>query len=253
MITLIGDIGNTEIKLCLINSKYQIIKRSNISKKKVYKDKYIKKEFFKFIGNKKISKTSLFSSVVPSAFNIIKKIIFKKFKTKILEIKKIPLDDIIKIKVNKKQVGSDRISNAIASHYLYKSNCIVIDFGTATTFDIIKNGIYHGGVISPGIKISLETLVNKAEQIPTFSIKKTLNVVGKNTVNALRAGFFWGYVGLINNIIVLIKKETKCNFKIILTGGFSHLFKESLKYKVLIDKDITIKGLIEVLKFKKFK
>ena len=109
---------------------------------------------------------------------------------------------------------------------------------------MIKN-IYHGGVIAPGVKLSLNTLTDKATQIPNINLKKTKKVIGLNTISAVRAGFFWGYEGLIDNIINLIKKETKMSFKIIITGGLSNLFKNSIKAKVILDKEITIKGLIK--------
>ena len=123
-----------------------------------------------------------------------------------------------------------------------------MDFGTATTFDVVIGNVYKGGVIAPGLNISLNTLINKASLIPKLNLKKVKNVVGKNTAEAVRSGFFWGYVGLINNIIELIKKETKKSFKIIITGGFSSLFVNSLKFKVIIDKNITLKGLIKSAK-----
>ena len=251
MYTLVGDIGNTDIKLCLLNKNFKIIKKITFDKHHVKSKTYFKKKINLLIKNKNTNKFSLFSSVVPSVFNIIKNVLIKDFKIKIIELKKVNFNKIIKIKANQKQVGSDRIANAVGSYYYYKSNCIIIDFGTATTFDIVINGAYRGGIIAPGIKLSLETLVKSAEQIPLFKITKINNVIGKNTISALRSGFYWGYLGLINNIMQLVKKETKSNFKIILTGGFSYLFKNSLKYKAIIDKDITIKGLIKILKIKK--
>ena len=155
---------------------------------------------------------------------------------------------MIKLNVNKKQIGSDRIANAIGSYHKYKSNCIVLDFGTATTFDVIKGGVYLGGIIAPGINLSLIALSSRAEQIPVFTLKKTIKVIGNNTISALRSGFYWGYAGLIENILKLIKKQTKTNYKIILTGGFASLFKNSIKTKVFVDKDITMKGLTRLLK-----
>ena len=131
----------------------------------------------------------------------------------------------------------------------YKFNCIVLDFGTATTFDVVtKNGIYNGGIIAPGVNLSLKSLVNSADQIPVFSIKKQNKIIGKNTVEALRSGFYWGYVGLINNIILKIEKETKKKYRVIFTGGYADLFKTSIKRPFTIDKDITIKGIIEIFR-----
>ena len=154
---------------------------------------------------------------------------------------------MIKIKVNKKQVGSDRLANAIGVMN-NKENFIILDFGTATTFDVVINNVYHGGVIAPGVKLSLNNLVKTANQIPFFELKKINKVIGNNTLSALRSGFYLGYSGLINNILNLIIKETKLKYKIILTGGLANLFKNSISSKVIIDKDITIKGLIYLLK-----
>ena len=151
------------------------------------------------------------------------------------------------IKVNYKQVGSDRLANAI-SLANNKDNFIILDFGTATTFDIVEKKYYRGGIIAPGVKISLDTLSDKASLIPQIDLKKIRNIVGNNTISAVRSGFFWGYIGLIDNIINLIKKETRKSFKVIITGGFSNLFKNSIKTKASHNQDITIKGLIKISK-----
>ena len=147
------------------------------------------------------------------------------------------------------QVGSDRIANAIGVYKRYKSNCIVLDFGTATTFDVInKNGVYNGGIIAPGVNLSLKSLVSAADQIPSFSIIKQKKIIGKNTIEALRSGFYWGYSGLINNIILKIEKDTKKKYKIIFTGGYADLFTKSIKRSFVVDRNITIKGIIEIFK-----
>ena len=246
---LIGDIGNSETKICLVNSKYKILKRLILPTKKINKI-FLLKKFNLMIKKKNIIKKSLFCSVVPDKFTIIKSYIQKNFNSKCYELKNLNLNKIIKIKVDKKQVGSDRLANSIA--VMSKKNFIILDLGTATTFDVVIGNVYNGGVIAPGINISLNTLIKKATLIPQINLKKIKNVIGKNTLTAVRSGFFWGYVGLINNIIELIKKETKKSFKIIITGGFSNLFVNSLKYKVTIDKNITLKGLIRSAKFFNF-
>ena len=110
------------------------------------------------------------------------------------------------------------------------------------------NKTYRGGVIAPGIKLSLNTLSDKATLIPKVNLKKIKKVVGVDTISAVRSGFFWGYAGLIDNIVNLIKKETNKSFKLVITGGFSDLFKESIKTKLIKDKEITIKGLIKISK-----
>ena len=243
---LIGDIGNTDTKICLLNSNYRIIKRLILPTKKINNTLLFKK--LKFIINKKaFVNKSLFCSVVPSKFLLIKFFLQKNLNIKVIELKNLNLIKIMKIKVNRKQVGSDRLANSIAV-ISKKSNYIILDFGTATTFDVIIGNVYIGGVIAPGVNISLKTLINKATLIPKLNLKKIRKVIGKNTVNAVRSGFFWGYVGLINNIVELIKKETKKSFKIVITGGFSTLFVNSLRFKVITDKDITLKGLIKTAK-----
>jgi len=239
---IVGDIGNTETKICLVNSKNIIIKRVTLITKKINYPLLRKFLAILSLKNKVIDKC-LFCSVVPKSFNEIKSFFNKTYKIKCHELKKLKLNKLIKIKVNYKQIGSDRLANAI-SVINNKDNFIILDFGTATTFDVLIKNTYHGGVIAPGVKLSLDTLTDKATQIPKISLKKTNKVVGLNTISAVRAGFFWGYEGLIDNIVNLIKKETKMSFKIIITGGFSNLFKNSTKTKVTLNKDITINGLI---------
>ena len=247
---LIGDIGNSDTKICLLNSNYRIVKRFVLPTKKI--NKALLKRKLNFIIKKKIFiNKSLFCSVVPNQFLLIKSFIQKNLKSKCIELKNLNLNKVIKIKVNRKQVGSDRLANSIAV-ISKRKNYIILDFGTATTFDVVIGNIYRGGVIAPGVNISLNTLINKATLIPTLNLKKIKKVIGKNTVSSVRSGFFWGYVGLINNIIELIKKETKKSFKIIITGGFSSLFVNSLRFKVVIDKDITLKGLIKSAKLFNF-
>ena len=111
---------------------------------------------------------------------------------------------------------------------------------------IIASGgiVAPGGIIAPGVKLSLNTLIDKATLIPKLNLKKVKKVIGLNTISAVRSGFFWGYKGLIDNFVNLIKKETRKSFKIIITGGFSHLFINSINTKVTFNKDITIKGLL---------
>ena len=243
---LIGDIGNTETKIFLFNEKLKLKKKwtiSTISLTNTYLDSKIKLTITEILKIKKI----LFSSVVPNAFQLIKKFLIKKNKKlKIYELKQINLKKLINLKVNRKQVGSDRIANAIGVINNNK-NYIVIDFGTATTFDVIIDKTYLGGVIAPGVKLSLENLSNKASLIPKIKLSKISNVIGTNTSEAVKSGFFWGYLGLIDNIIKLIKKQSRKQFKIVLTGGLSHLFKNTIKGKSVIEKDLTITGLKKVI------
>ncbi len=243
---ILGDIGNTETKLCIVSKNNKIIKKIIFLTKSV-NNKQLNSVFKKNkIQLNKIKKI-LFCSVVPKTFALIKNFLSKKVKLKCLEVKKLNLKSFIKVKVDYKQVGSDRITNAI-SLMNNKDNFIILDFGTATTFDVLIKNTYHGGIIAPGVRLSLNTLSDKATLIPKINLKKINKVIGNNTVSAVRSGFFWGYAGLIDNIINLIKKETGKTFKVIITGGFSKLFKNSIKTKAIHNQDITIKGLIKISK-----
>jgi type III pantothenate kinase len=245
---IIGDIGNTETKICLFNNKKKLLKKKIFSTTNIYNFNLNKN--LKFIipyGNK--TKEIVFSSVVPEVFIYIKKFMKKKFKLDAKELKQYNLEKILKIDVNKKQVGSDRIANAI-SVINNKDNFIILDFGTATTFDVVLKNRYKGGIIAPGVNLSLKTLVEKARLIPNTKLIKIKNIIGKNTQNAVRSGFYWGYQGLIENIINLIEKKNKKKYKIIFTGGLSHLFKNTIKKKIKIDKDLTIKGLLKLVDLK---
>ena len=243
---ILGDIGNTETKVFLVSSNNKIIKKITFLTKNIDQIK-LNKFFNNFIFDYKKIKKILFCSVVPKSFNLIKKYLSKKTKIKCHEVKKLNLKSLIKIKVNYKQVGSDRITNAISIKN-NRNNFIILDFGTATTFDVLIKDTYAGGIIAPGVKLSLSTLHDKATLIPKINLKKITKVIGKDTISAVRAGFFWGYSGLIDNIINLIKKETRKSFKVIITGGLSDLFKNSINTKVSNNKNITVKGLIKISK-----
>ena len=241
---ILGDVGNSETKIYLVNSNKKIIKRINIPSKNINLNT-LKKKLNKLTNNFKGINKILFCSVVPKTFFLIRKFFKKNTKIRCHEVKDLNLRSMINIDVNFKQVGSDRITNAI-SVINNKNNFIILDFGTATTFDVVIKNSYKGGVIAPGIKLSLNTLSDKATLIPKINLKKINKIVGKNTITAVRSGFFWGYSGLIDNIIGLIKSENKKNFNTIITGGLSNLFKSSIKTKVKQNKDITVKGLIKI-------
>jgi len=243
---ILGDIGNTETKIFLVSTSSKIVKKLNLSTKDINHIK-LNKLFINFITDYKEVKKILFCSVVPKSLSVIKKFLSKKTKLRCHEVKDLNLKSLIKIKANYKQVGSDRLTNAI-SLVNNTNNFIILDFGTATTFDVLIKNIYSGGIIAPGVRLSLNTLSDKATLIPKIDLKQIKNVIGNNTISAVRSGFFWGYAGLIDNIIYLIKKETRKSFKVIITGGFSNLFIKSIKTKVNHNKDITINGLIKISK-----
>ena len=242
---LIGDIGNTSTKICILNDKFIILRTYELETDKIIKSNY----FNKIIKNKfakNLHPVFLFSSVVPKVFKEMKKK-FKPSKYKFFEIKDFDLRKIIKISgKNKKHLGSDRIANAIGVKK-YR-NCLVLDFGTATTFDVIRNGVYEGGVIAPGVKLSIKNLSKATALLPLINLKGQQKSYGKNTKEAINAGFVWGYEGLINNIITKIISKDKINYKILLTGGYAFFFKKFIKRKSFIDQNITVNGIAKVYK-----
>jgi len=246
---LIGDIGNTDIKICLFNNNLKLVKKVRL--KTILLNKNYLSKNLKFIKKykSKIIKV-LICSVVPVAYKNIKKFFEKSIKIKCIELKKLKLNNLLKIKVNKKQIGSDRLANAI-SVIDKKRNFIVVDFGTATNFDVVIKDNYIGGILAPGVNLSLNTLSDKASLIPKIKLEKIKNVIGKNTTSAIRAGFYHGYSGLIDNIIKMIIKQTGKSFNIILTGGYSYLFKNSIKGKTIIIRDLTINGVLKAAIFSK--
>ena len=240
---IVGDIGNTEVKICFF---YNGLKKKYLFKTDSLNKKIIRNKF-NFLRKKIYLKNAVISSVVPKTFSQIKKIFFNLYKVNCVELKKLNLTRLINIKVNKKEIGSDRLANAI-SVMSKKKNFIVVDFGTATTFDVIRKNDYLGGVIAPGVTLSLDNLIKKASLIPKIELHKSKSIIGKNTEQAVLSGFFWGYNGLINGIISKIKKKTNQKYKIVFTGGLAHLFNKDIKDKVTIDKNLTINGLIKVSK-----
>ena len=151
---IIGDIGNTEVKICLIDNKYKIKKKINFKTSEI--NNYELKNKFKSLITKKDIEMIIFSSVVPNVYNKFSNYFRQYFKKKIIEIKSLKLNKLVNINVNKKQVGSDRLANSI-SVIDNRNNYIIIDFGSATTFDVVIKNKYLGGIISPGINLSLNT------------------------------------------------------------------------------------------------
>ena len=145
---------------------------------------------------------------------------------------------------NPKELGADRIVNSVAAYNKFKNSTIVVDFGTATTFDCIsENCEYLGGVIAPGIKISSEALTNSASMLPNVEIEKPGNIIGKNTVECMQSGIFYGYVSLVDGIISYLKQSMQTDPVVISTGGFSKLISDESKTIKHCDEHLTLKGL----------
>ncbi len=145
------------------------------------------------------------------------------------------------------QVGPDRLVNTVAGFDIYGGDLIVVDFGTATTFDVVdQDGAYIGGVIAPGVNLSLEALHNAAAALPHVDISKPQAVIGTNTVACMQSGVFWGYIGLIKEICARIEAEHGRPMKVISTGGLAPLFQQSEQLFDEFNDDLTMHGLVVI-------
>ena len=143
--------------------------------------------------------------------------------------------------------GADRLCNAVAVHKYDGGPAIVIDFGTGTTFDIVDGkGNYRGGVIAPGINLSLEALHNVSAQLPRIAVVRPARVIGGGTVSAMQSGIYWGYVGLIEGLVRRIGEEFGADMKVIATGGLAALFADATEVIQSVDSELTLKGLQEI-------
>ena len=145
---------------------------------------------------------------------------------------------------NPEEVGADRLLNALAAHVRYQGPLVVIDFGTATTFDVVDaDGGYHGGVIAPGINLSIEALHRAAARLPRIGIGRPQAVIGRSTVPAMQSGLYWGYVGMVEGLVARIRAEHGGPLKVIATGGLAPLLAEGTTVIEHIDPDLTLEGL----------
>src|ERR1700761_1224342 len=146
--------------------------------------------------------------------------------------------------VNPAEVGADRLLNTLAAHQRFGGPLIIVDFGTATTFDVVdKDGAYLGGVICPGINLSLEALHQAAAQLPRIGIARPQAVIGRQTVPAMQSGIYWGYVAMVEGLVARIKAEYGGPMKVVATGGLAPLFAEGTLMIEHIEPDLTLDGL----------
>ncbi|MFQ6082734.1 MAG: type III pantothenate kinase [Candidatus Aminicenantia bacterium] len=241
------DIGNTNITLGIFKEERLITDWRIFTEKEKTTDEYgisILNLFnFSKLNPAKI-KAIIISSVVPPLTPVFSEMSRKYFKVKPLIVEP-GIKTGISIQYDSPhEVGADRIVNGVAAFNKYRGPCIVVDFGTATTFDAISDkGEYLGGAIAPGIHISAEALFQKTAKLPRVEIKKPKRVIGRTTVSSLQSGLYFGYIGLIKNIILEMKKELGPKTKVISTGGFSAEMTKEIKLIHCHDPYLTLEGL----------
>jgi len=192
----------------------------------------------------------IISSVVPQIVYTI-----NKFATKYLGVEPLVVGPGLKTGVsikmeNPKEVGADRIVNAAAAKFLYGFPCLVVDFGTATTIDVIdERGDYVGGIISPGVKLSAQMLKSKTAKLPEVEIEQPETVTGKNTIHSIKSGIFYGYLSMIDGLIKRIIDENNFDvdkINVIATGGLGRIFTPASEYIEKHDPYLTLTGLREI-------
>lgn len=190
--------------------------------------------------------SAIIATVVPAALFDLRQLCRRYLNCEPLVVKDPNVDLGIKIRIDRPEaVGADRLVNAVAAHERYKGALIVLDFGTATTFDIVgENGDYEGGVIAPGINLSAEALHKAAAMLPRVALARTQAVIGKDTVPAMQSGLYWGYIGLIEGLVARIKTEYAKPMTVIATGGLAKVFYKQTPAIDHLDPDLTIRGLI---------
>lgn len=188
---------------------------------------------------------AIIASVVPQSLFNLQRLCRKYLKREPLVVGESNVDLGIAINTDRpRAVGADRLVNAVAGHKDYGGDLIIIDFGTATTFDIVgRDGAYEGGIIAPGVNLSMEALHLAAAQLPRIAVERPQAVIGRDTVPAMQSGIFWGYIALIEGLVGRIKEEVGRPLKVVGTGGLANLFRHSTNAIDLIDGDITIRGL----------
>ena len=195
------------------------------------------------ISSRKI-KNIIISCVVPPMLNILEPLCQKYFNLKPLIVGPGVKTGMPIFYDNPKEVGADRIVNAVAGFEKYKRDLIIVDFGTATTFDYISNkGEYMGGCISPGIMISSEALFERAAKLPRVELSKPKSIVAKDTVSSMQAGIMYGYAGLVDGICDRIKAEVKSAPLVIATGGLAKIVAPETKSIDMVDEMLTLEGL----------
>ncbi len=245
---LVIDVGNTNIVLGIFDEKNLVTSYRIGTSMSTTSDEYsaIIAQLLQMDDiNYSMIEDVIISSVVPEVMHSLENFVLKHIgKSPIIVGPGVKTGINIRYE-NPSQVGADRIVNAVAGFEKYGGPLIIIDFGTATTFCYINEpGEYCGGLIAPGIKISSEALFQKASKLHKVELVRPKNVVGRNTTAAMQAGIYYGYVGMVDNIVEQIKEEMEApNAKVVATGGLSGLIISGTKNVKIIDKNLTLDGL----------
>jgi type III pantothenate kinase len=193
-------------------------------------------------------RSAIIATVVPAALFDLRQLCRRYLNCDPLVIGDTAVDLGLKVHTDRPEtVGADRLVNAVAAHARHPGALIVVDFGTATTFDIVaENGDYEGGVICPGINLSAEALHKAAAMLPRVAVSRTQSVIGKDTVPAMQSGLYWGYMALLEGLVTRIKTEYGRPMTVVATGGLGRVFFNHTPAIDHYDPDLTIRGLVQI-------
>ncbi len=244
---LVIDVGNTNTVLGVYDRKVLVDHWRMVTEREKTSDEWgiLFRELFLFDRiDFKDFKGMIISSVVPPVLNMLEGMPRKYFQVEPLIVGPDIETGMSIFYENPAEVGADRIVNSVAAYERYKRSMIVVDFGTATTFDYVSSrGEYMGGVIAPGIGISSEALSQRTSKLPRVEILKPRKVIGKNTTQSMQSGIFFGYVGLVDGIVRRMKNEVKSNPKVIATGGLAELIAGESETIEEVNEFLTLEGL----------
>ena len=191
---------------------------------------------------------AIIATVVPPTLFNLKQLCKQYFRTAPVVVGEPEVQLGIKVLMDRPhEVGADRLANAVGGNLLYGEPLIVVDFGTATTFDVISaEGDYCGGVIAPGINLSLEALHGATAKLPRIAVERPAKVIGRDTLGAMQSGIYWGYVSLIEGVVTRIKVERGEPMRVVATGGLAPLFFGATPVLESVEPEITMRGLVEI-------
>jgi type III pantothenate kinase len=244
------DAGNTNIVFALLDGREVVARWRIVTDARRTADEYAVwlSQLLQLEGHARSDVSGvIISTVVPRALHNLEVLSRKYFGAEPLVAGRSPVEWGIALDVEEPQsVGADRALNVIAAHALHEGDLIIIDFGTATTFDLVDySGAYKGGIIAPGINLSLDALVTAAAKLPRIAIEapRGNSVVGRNTVDQMHIGIYWGYVAMIEGLVARMKAEVGRPVTVVATGGLAVLFEKHIEVFDAIEPDLTIQGL----------
>ncbi|MDR0469751.1 MAG: type III pantothenate kinase [Peptococcaceae bacterium] len=244
---LVFDVGNTNIVMGVYDGDELIHSWRLFTDRNQMSDEYaIKIRAFLEYAHIAIEDIHdvIISSVVPPIMPTMERLVWKCFHIEPIIVEPGIKTGLSILYENPREVGADRIVNAVAGYALYGGPLIIIDFGTATTFCVVDGeGRYIGGAISPGIGISAEALFQRAAKLPRIELVKPRQVIGRNTVAGMQSGMIYGYVGLVDGIVTRMIREIGVKPKVIATGGMAEIIAEESETIDLVDQDLTLEGL----------